>query len=91
MDLRVNAAFSKGDPEGSVVAPGLVPGVHAEPVVSSPSNNLNGVTTELATSLVSVHSGFVGQKVLIDGKGGGYGPVFVDIAFDSFLGSKTVA
>jgi len=58
--LVADAALTGGDLEGTLVTPGVVPGVDAEPVwqarlfVSSPTDALNGVTTEGRARLMGV-------------------------------------
>jgi len=58
--LVADAALISGDLEGTLVTPGVVPGVNAEPVlharlfVSSPADALNGVTTEGRARLMGV-------------------------------------
>ena len=51
MHLVVDAAVAHLDLEGAHITPGVVPGVHAQPVVdsvlSAPTDGLDGVTTEL--------------------------------------------
>ena len=58
MYLVVDAAVSHKNFEGSLVAPGVVPGVHAEPVVlavfDTPADHLDGVATLSITSQVLV-------------------------------------
>lgn len=58
VDLVVDAAVAHFDHESAVDTPGVVPGVHAKPVVhaawnvETPTENLDGVATERGTSLV---------------------------------------
>ena len=50
MDLSVDSTLTLLDLEGSLVTPGVVPGVDGEPVVfatlSSPTDEFDGVTSE---------------------------------------------
>jgi len=90
--LVVNATVAHEDLEGSLVTPGVVPGVHAEPVVLSvlgtPTNDLNGVTTKGGSSLVRVDTGLVGEEILIDGEGTGNGTILGDIGLDLVNGTE---
>ena len=56
--LIVNATVAHLDLESTHVAPGVIPGVDAEPVVltvlSAPTNGFDGVTAESRASLVRV-------------------------------------
>jgi len=58
--LVVDSAVAHLDLEGSLNSPGGVPGVNAKPVVqtafSAPTDNFDGVATELSAGLVNVDS-----------------------------------
>merc|ERR1712127_116147 len=86
VDLVVDATVSLLDLEGSLVTPGVVPGVDGEPVVltglGSPADKLNGVTSESGASGVLVDTGLVGWEVLVDSEGGGDGTVVEDVLLD---------
>ena len=94
MNLSVDAAVSLLDLEGSLVAPGVVPGVDGEPVVSavlgSPTDELDSVATEGGASCVLVDTGLVGWEVLVDGEGSGDGSVGVDVLLDVVDSSDSV-
>ena len=94
MDLSVDAAVSLLDLEGSLVTPGVVPGVDGEPVVgvvlSSPADELDGVSTESGAGGVLVDSRLVGWEVLVDGEGGGDGSVGEDVLLDLVNTSDSV-
>merc|ERR1719162_150172 len=86
MNLFVDSAVTLLDLEGSLVTPGVVPGVDGEPVLfsglSSPADKLDGVTTEGFASNVLVDTGLVGREVLVDGEGGGDSSVVEDVLLD---------
>ena len=94
MNLSVDATVSLLDLEGSLVTPGVVPGVDGEPVVDtglgSPADKLDGVTSESGASGVLVDTGLVGWEVLVDGEGGGNGSVVEDILLDLVNTSDSV-
>ena len=97
MHLVADAALTGGDLEGTLVTPGVVPGVDAEPVwqarrfVSSPTDALNGVTTESRARSVNVDSRLVGEEVLIDGEGGSDSTVSGNVLLDIIDAVETVA
>ena len=86
VDLVVDVAFTLLDLEGSLVSPGVVPGVHGKPVVlatfGSPANEFDSVTTEFASTLVRVHSALVREEVFVYGEGCSDSSVLVDVLFD---------
>lgn len=86
MDLVGDSAFAHVDLESSLVSPGDVPGVDGEPVVSavlvSPTDELDGVTTEGLSGLVRVDTALVGEEIFVDGEGSSNGSVFADFALD---------
>ncbi len=61
----IDSALSECDSEDSVVSPGLVPGVDDDPMVSSPTNDFDGVSSESLSSSVTVNSSFVRNEVLL--------------------------
>jgi len=86
MHLTIDAAVTLLDLEEALVAPSVVPGVHAQPVISavlvSPSDDLDSVATESAASGVLVDTGLVGREVLVDGEGSGDSSVLSDVSLD---------
>ena len=95
MHLVVDAAVAHLDLEGAQVAPGVVPGVDAEPVVhavlSAPADRLDRVTAEFITSLVLVYTLLVGQEVLVHGEGRGDSTVLLDLSLDVLNTADSVA
>ena len=95
MHLVVDAAVTHHDFEGAFVAPGVVPGIDAEPVgltiLGAPANGLDSVATEGVASLVLVHTRLVGEEVLVDSKGAGDRSVLLDISLDLSDGGEPVA
>ena len=94
MHLSVDTAVTHLDLEGSLVSPGVVPGVDAEPVVlttlGSPTDGLDGVASEGGSGLVGVDSGLVGQEVLVDGEGSGHSSVGGNLLLDAVDTSDVV-
>jgi len=92
--LVVDAAVTHLDFEGAFVAPGVVPGIDAEPVgltvLAAPANGLDGVAAEGVASLVLVHAGLVGEEVLVDSEGAGHRSVLLDISLDPCDGREPV-
>lgn len=82
------------DLEESVVTPLVVPGVSAQPVWStvfnSPSDDLDGMSSEGSSGGVLVDSRLVGQEILIDGEGSLDGSVGEDLLLDLFNSSNRV-
>ena len=95
MHLVVDAAVTHLDFEGALVAPGVVPGIDAEPVVltvlGTPADGLDSVAAEGVASLVLVDTGLVGEEVLVDSKGTGDRSVLLDISLDSSDSGEPVA
>ena len=93
--LIVDAAVAHLDLEGALVAPSVVPGVDAEPVVlttfGTPTDGLDGVATKSRSGLVGVDSGLVGQEVLIDSEGRGDGTILVNVSLDLVDAAEAVA
>ena len=58
MHLSIDSAVAHLDLEQAMVAPGVVPGIYAEPVVNStfvtPADDLNSVATELSAGRVLI-------------------------------------
>ena len=86
MDLVADSTDILSDFEGSLVSPGVVPGVDGEPVVfstfGSPADELDGMTSEGLSRLMAVDSALVGWEVLVDGEGGSNSSVLVDLLLD---------
>ena len=95
MHLSVDAAIAHLDLEGALVTPGVVPGVDAEPVVLTvlvtPTDGLDGVTTESLTSLVLIDTGLVGQEVLVDSEGSSDGTVLLNVSLDVINATEAIA
>ena len=95
MHLEVDAAVTHLDFEGAFVAPGVVPGIDAEPVgltvFAAPANGLDSVAAEGVASLVLVHTRLVSEEVLVDSKGTGDRSVLLDISLDPCNSREPVA
>ena len=99
MHLSVDTAITLLDLEGTTITPGLVPGVDAKPVIEagifigSPTDDLDGVTTEGSNSGIwlDVDTRLVGEEVLIDGEGGSDSTVSLDIRLDVANSTETIA
>ena len=97
MHLSVDTAVTHEDLEGTIVTPGVVPGVDAKPVVfarigiSTPTDGLDGVTTESASSCVLVDTRLVGEEIFIDGESGSDGTVLSDIGLDVLNSTESIA
>lgn len=74
------------DSEGTLVTPGLVPRVNDSPVGSAifdtPTNHLDGVTTEGLTSVVGVDTALVGEEIFVNGEGDFNGSVGHEFRLD---------
>ena len=94
MHLAVNTRVTHKDLESTLITPGVVPGVDTEPVVltvlGTPTDGLDGVTTESITRLVRVDTTLVGEEIFVDGEGSSDGTVGVDISLDGINISETV-
>lgn len=84
MNLRINSAFTMGNSEGSVISPGLVPGVDSDPVIFTPTNQLDGMATKSFSGLVFIHTTLVVHEVFINGESGGHSTILIDILLDVF-------
>jgi hypothetical protein len=95
MHLVVDARVSLLDLEGAVVSPGSVPGVNTQPVVFSllvtPSDHLDGVTSQGVSRGVLVDTALVGQEIFVDSEGGSSSTVREDILLDLVNRHQTVA
>jgi len=95
MHLVVDARVSLLDLESAVVSPGSVPGVYTEPVVFSvlvtPSDDLDGVTSEGVSRGVLVDTTLVGQEIFVDSKGSSSSTIREDILLDIINRLQTVA
>ena len=95
MHLVVDATVAHLDLERAEVTPGVVPGVHAEPVVltvlDTPSNSLDSVTAKSGASGVLVDTGLVGEEVFVDSESGGDGSVLLDISLDGIDATDAIA
>ena len=86
---------SSSDLELSIVSPSFVPAVHDDPVrssvLNSPSDHLDGVTSQSTSTGVVVNSALVSQKVVVDSEGNLDGSIGHDLSLDlSNLGRNTV-
>lgn len=90
MHLLVNTAFAIGNSEIAVVTPGLVPAVCGDPVVSTPSDDLNGVSAQGPAVSMTVDSTLVVDKVFIDGESSSDRTVFLNVLFDVVLASQSI-
>jgi len=92
--LGVDSALTHLDLESTLITPGVVPGVNAEPVVNTvlvtPTDGLDGVATKGRTRLVGVDTALVGKEVLVDGEGSSDSTVLVDVRLDSINLSETI-
>lgn len=74
------------DAEGTLLTPGVIPGVGADPVwsavLNAPTDHLDGVTTEVLAGLVLVDTTSIGFEVLIDSHGDGDGTLLHDFHLD---------
>ena len=95
MHLTVDATVAHLDLESAHVTPGVVPGVDAEPVVLTvlvtPTDGLDGVTTESISSFMLVDTGGVGEEIFIDGEGSSDGTVLSDISLDVLNSTESIA
>ena len=95
MNLVIDATVAHLDLESAHVTPGVVPGVHAEPVVltvlGTPTDSLDSVTAESGASLVRVDAGLVGQEVFVDGESGSDSTVLLDVSLDSIDATDAIA
>ena len=86
--LIIDSTVAHQNLEKTLVAPGVVPGVNAEPVVlsvlNSPADALDGMTTLGGSSQVLVNTWGVSEEVFVDGEGSSDGSVGVDLLFDCF-------
>lgn len=97
MHLVVDAAVAHLNLKGAFVAPGVVPRVHAKPVVEAvlyaPADNFYGMAAECRACLVLVDTALVGQEVFVDSERTGHRPVSVDVLFNliDFAEAKAIA
>lgn len=90
-DLRFNTAFvlSSEDLEGTLVTPRFVPRVNDSPVRSSvfdtPTNHLDGMTTESLSGNVLVDTSLVGKEIFIDSQSNFDGSIGHDFGHNSIL------
>jgi hypothetical protein len=86
--LVVDSAVALKNLESTLISPGVVPGVNAEPVVlvilDAPSNALDGVASLGGTGHVLVNTGLVGEEIFVDGEGSGDWSVGHDLGLDVF-------
>ena len=95
--LMVHAAsIINWDLESSLITPGIVPGVHTEPVVktrcliSAPANNLNCMTTKLITSSVNVHTASISFEIFIYSESTGNGTISINFSLNIFFAKNAV-
>jgi len=88
--LRIDSGFSESNFESSVISPKFIPGVVNDPVISSISNDFNGMSSEGISRDVSVDSSFVVEEVFVDGEGSGDGSVGDEVLFDVIDGAESV-
>jgi len=93
--LSVDAAIAHEDLESSLVSPGFVPRVDAEPVVfavlGTPTDGLSGVTSEGSSRDVLIDTALVCQEIFVDSEGVGDGTIGHDISLDVVNSLETVA
>ena len=86
MHLSVDSAVAHKNLKGSLVSPGVVPGVDTEPVIlavlSSPTDSLDSVTAKLGAGSVLVNTRLVGEEIFVDGEGSSHRAVLVDVSLD---------
>jgi len=74
------------DAEGTLLTPGVIPGVGADPVwsavLNAPTDHLDGVTTEVLAGLVLVDTTSIDFEVFIDSHGDGDGTLLHDFHLD---------
>jgi len=85
-DTTVDTAFTEGDSEETVFTPSWAPRVGDDPVVGAifvtPADDLDGVTTESSSTLVSVDTTRVGHEIRVDGEASFNGSVLDDVGLD---------
>ena len=95
MDLVIDTTVSHKNLEGTLVAPCVVPGVNAKPVVktvfSAPTDNLDSVTTFSSTSQVLINTRRVSEEVFIDCESSGNCTVGHDFHLDIVDTSYSIA
>jgi len=93
--LVVDAAVSLQDFESSLIAPGGVPGVDAEPVVlavlGAVANHLDSVATFRFTCLMRVDSRLVSKEIHVDSESRCEGPVSYQLLLDVVDANNLVA
>merc|ERR1712217_666446 len=95
MALRVDAAFTEGDLEQSLVSPRVIPRVGDEPVLftilDTPSNDLHSVASEGLSRGMLVDTGLVVREIGIHGEGSGHGTILHQILLDISGVSESVS
>jgi hypothetical protein len=85
--LSVNSDFSEGNLEESVDTPGGVPGVSNNPVVGgsflTPTNDLDGMTTEEGSRSVLIDTTLVVHEIFVDGESSFNRAVLDNVGLDS--------
>jgi len=92
--VAVETALSFLDLEETRCTPVGVPGVGSEPEFDStfntPSDDLDGVATEVAAALVLIDTGLVGHEVLVDLETGFKWSIGVDFVLDGSWGTESL-
>jgi len=85
-DTRVDTAFAESDSEETVFTPRSAPRVGNDPVVGTvfvtPTDDLDGVTTESRSGLMSVDTTRIRHEILVDGEASFDGSVLEDAGLD---------
>jgi hypothetical protein len=85
-DTTVNTALAESDSEETVFTPRSTPRVGDDPEVGAifvtPTDDLDGMTTESRSTLVSVDTTRVGHEILVDGETSFNGAVLLDVGLD---------
>jgi hypothetical protein len=85
-DTSVDTALAESDSEETVFTPSSVPRVGNDPVVDTifvtPTNDLDGVTTESRSGLMSVDTTSIRHEILVDGEASFNGSVLDDVGLN---------
>jgi hypothetical protein len=87
-NLSFNSAFvvSSSDLEEALVSPALVPAVGNQPVrsaaLNTPTDDLDGVSSQSRSSSMVVNSALIGQEVVVNGEGSLNGAVGHNFSLD---------
>jgi hypothetical protein len=85
-DTSVDTAFTESDSEETVFTPSWAPRVGDDPVVGTifvtPTDDLDGMTTESRSTLVSIDTTSIRHEILVDGETSFDGSVLEDVGLD---------